>query len=65
MAYSARQTPANGIQIFDALTGTPHFYISTINRKVHTYFINGNTLTISFDNNITEIWDLTKRSKIR
>lgn len=65
MAYSARQTYSNGIQVFNALTGALHFTISTASRKVNTFFINGNTLTITFDNNVTEIWDLTKRQKIR
>lgn len=65
MAYSARQTYSNGIQVFNALTGAPHFYISTASRRVSTFFISGNTLTVTFDNNVTEIWDLTKRQKIR
>lgn len=65
MAFSARQTPTNGIQVFNALTGSLHFHISTASRRVSSFFVNGNTLTIVFDNNIIEIWDLTKRQKIR
>lgn len=65
MTYSARQAPTGGIQIYNALTGAPHFFISTSSRRVSNFYINGNTLVVNFDSNITEIWDLTKRQKIR
>ena len=51
--------------MFNALTGVYHFYISPASRKVHTFFVNGNTLTVNYENNVIEIWDLTKRQKIR
>ena len=63
MTYSAK--PIGGfLQIFDALTGSPHFHIS-INRGLQSYFMNGNTLTITYKDNTTEIWDLAKRIKLR
>lgn len=65
MTYSARQAPAGGIQTYNALTGAPHFFISTASRRISNFFVNGNTLVINFDSNTTEIWNLTKRQKIR
>lgn len=64
MAYSAKPT-GDFLQVFNALTGAPHFSIHVGTRGLHTYFMNGNTLTITYKNNVTEIWDLTKRQKIR
>jgi len=62
--YSVKPIP-NFLQIFNALTGAPHFSVHVNNKKLHTYFINGNTLTVNYDGGIVEIWDLTKRQKIR
>ena len=64
MAYSAKPT-GDFLQVFNALTGAPHFSIHVGIRGLHSYFMNGNTLTITFKNNITEVWDLTKRQKLR
>jgi hypothetical protein len=63
MAYSAK--PSGGfLKIYDALTGAPHFSIST-KSGLMTYFMSGNTLTVTYKDNRTEVWDLTKRRKIR
>ena len=64
MAYSAKPT-GDFLQIFDALTGAPHFSIHIGSRGLHSYFMNGNTLTITYKTNITEVWDITKRQKLR
>jgi len=64
MAYSAKPT-GDFLQIFNALTGAPHFSIHISPRGLQAYFMNGNTLTITFKDNTTEIWDLTKRVKLR
>lgn len=64
MAYSARPT-GDFLQIFNALTGAPHFSIHVGTRGLHSYFMNGNTLTITYKTNVIEIWDLTKRQKLR
>ena len=64
MAYSARPQ-GKFLQIFNALTGAPHFSIHVGERQLTGYFMNGNTLTVTYDFNVTEVWDLTKRQKIR
>lgn len=64
MAYSAKPT-GDFLQVFNALTGAPHFSIHVGTRGLHSYFMNGNTITITYKNNITEVWDLTKRQKLR
>ena len=64
MAYSAKPT-GDFLQIFNALTGAPHFSIHVGSRGLGTYFMSGNTLTITYKTGITEVWDLTKRQKLR
>lgn len=62
--YSAKQSN-NQIRVFNALTGAPHFNIPIQSKELANFWINGNTLTINLVTGITQIWDLTKRSKIR
>jgi len=64
MTFAAKPVDGN-IQIFDALTGVPWYTINVGARGLGTYFINGNTLVVTFKNGQTEIWDLSKRCKIR
>ena len=64
MAFSARQI-GNSLQVFDALTGAPHFNINIAYREMTSYFMSGNTLTVTFKTGIIEVWDLSKRSRIR
>lgn len=64
MAYSAKPT-GDFLQVFNALTGAPHFSVQIGSRGLHTYFMNGNTLTITYKTGVTEVWDLTKRQKLR
>jgi hypothetical protein len=65
MAYSAKPV-GDFLQIFNALTGSPHFSIHIGSRGLHSYFMSGNTLTITYKaGNLTEVWDLTKRQKLR
>ena len=64
MTYSAKPT-GDFLQFFNALTGAPHFSIHIGSRGLHTYFISGNTATVTYKTNVTEVWDLTKRTKIR
>lgn len=64
MAYSAKPT-GDFLQVFNALTGAPYFSIHIRPRGLLTYFMNGNTLTITYKDNTTEIWDITKRTKLR
>jgi hypothetical protein len=64
MAYSTRQV-GNSIQVFDAMTGAPHFMISIAYKDMTQCYINGNTLTLSFKSGIVEVWDLDHRCRIR
>jgi len=64
MAYSARPT-GDFLQFFNALTGAPYFSIHTGARGLQNYSMSGNTVTVTYKTGITEVWDLSKRSKIR
>ena len=65
MAYSAKPV-GDFLQIFNALTGAPHFSVHLGSKCLHSYFMSGNTLTITYKNgNLTEVWDLTARRKLR
>jgi hypothetical protein len=64
MTYSARDM-GNYIQIFDARTGAPWFSVTYSGRRLNTYFINGSTLSVVYDNGVTEIWDCERRCRVR
>ena len=63
-AYSAKLT-GDFLQIFNALTGAPYFSIHIGSRGLTTYFMSGSTLTITYKTNVSEVWDLNKRQKLR
>jgi len=64
MAYSARPVK-DFLQVFDALTGAPYFSIHLGSRELSSFFMNGNTLTVTYKSGTTEVWNLTKRQKVR
>jgi hypothetical protein len=63
-AYSAKYT-GDFVQVFDALTGAPHFSIHVGARGLTTYFMSGSTFTITYKTGVTEVWDLNNRQKLR
>lgn len=52
------------IYIHDAKTGSPHFTIG-VNGSLTSCNVNGNTLSVCYNDGRVEIYDLRNRSRIR
>lgn len=52
------------IYIHDAASGAPHFTIS-VRDNMTNYMVNGNILTIAYNDGAVEVYDLKNRSRIR
>jgi hypothetical protein len=52
------------LYIYNAETGEPHFTIS-VTGTLTSYNVNGNTLSVCYNDGRTEFYNLEKRTRIR
>ena len=56
----------NELVIHEAVSGAPHFTVYTNNYgKAINYNLSGTTLSVSYSNSITEVYDVHNRNRIR
>ena len=56
----------NELVIHEAASGAPHFTVYTNKYgKAINYNLSGTTLSVSYSNNITEVYDVHNRNRIR
>ena len=63
MAYTIRQNGAQ-LQVYNAMTGAPIFTIGGIG-PIHSWSISGETVTIYSPNGTAQVWDLSRRTRLR
>ena len=52
------------LYVYEAKTGAPHFTIG-IRDTLTSFNVNGNTLTVCYNNGQVEVYDLPSRARLR